>query len=52
MYRGCPAGKHWGDDPSSQDDGSSERQLVRASCALVVVRGRVPVRVACARSPE
>ena len=28
---------HWGDDPSSQDDGSSERHLVRVSCALVVV---------------
>ena len=32
-----PAGTHWGDDPSSQDGGSSERQLVRVSCPLVVV---------------
>ena len=37
VYRACPAGTHWGDNPSSQDDGSSSRQLVRVSCALVMV---------------
>ena len=36
---GCSVlpGTHSGVDPSSQDDGSSKRQLVRVSCALVVV---------------
>ena len=37
VCRGCPAGTHWGDDPSSQDDGSSQRQLVRARCASLLV---------------
>ena len=37
VFRGCPAATHWGDDPPSQVDGSSWRQLVRVSCPLVVV---------------
>ena len=50
MYRGCPAGTHWGDDPCSQDDASSERQCVFVSCALVVVVCLcVVLRVTCTR---
>ena len=33
VYRGCPAGTHWGDDSSRQDDEPSERQL----CAVLVL---------------
>ena len=33
VYRGCPAGTHWGADSSRQDDEPSERQL----CAVLVL---------------
>ena len=45
---GVLPGRTGGDGPSSQDDGSSERQLARVSCALVVIV-RVLRRVACKR---
>ena len=44
VYRGCPAGTHWGDDPSRQDDEPPKRQLLRVSCGCVLVR-----RAACTR---
>ena len=45
VFRGCPARY----DPSSQDDGSSQRQLVRVSCASVVVVCLCVLRVTCTR---